>query len=263
MKILLTNDDGISAPGLAALIHALAPLAELTVVAPETEKSATSHAIQVFRACRLSPHPERVPGGRAWSLDANPADCVKYAMSALYSGDRPDLVVSGINRGQNTGNNIIYSGTVAGAVEASLYDLPAIAVSLSVKRTEEADFAMAAAFAAHLARQVPERGLPKGIVLNVNVPNVPREEIQGAVWAKQGHARFTDNWAALPEDNPPGTTNGHRMVRNIGETMTLSEDERDDDYLVARGFITVTPLTYDRTHHGLFSDPPAFDLQLS
>ncbi|NUP89866.1 MAG: 5'/3'-nucleotidase SurE [Candidatus Sumerlaeia bacterium] len=262
MQVLLTNDDGIAAPGLAALIAALAPHAGVTVVAPEVERSAKSHAITVFRACRLTPHPERAPGGRAWSLDANPADCVKYALSSAFPGGPPALVISGINRGQNTGNNIIYSGTVAAAVEGAMYGCPAIAVSLAAQRTEEADFGLAAAFAVRLAQQVAQRGLPRGVVLNVNVPNLPPSAVRGAVWAKQGHARFTDHWAALPEDNPGGTDNGHRYVRNIGESMTLSHDDRDDDCLVARGFITVTPLTYDRTHHELYVNPPEFDLTL-
>lgn len=263
MRVLLTNDDGIGAPGLQALIEALAPRAELTVVAPQAERSATAHAITVLKPCLLIPQPSPGPGVRAYALDANPADCIKFALSSLLVDDPPALVISGINRGQNSGNNVVYSGTVAAAMEAAMYDCPALAVSLAAKRTDEADFSFAAAFSLHLALQIAERGLPPRVLLNVNVPNLPRAQIRGVAWTRQGHARFTDHFEALPEDNPPGlAANGRRVLRNIGETMAISEDETNDDCALARGFITVSPLSFDMTHLPTFQNPPALDLSL-
>jgi 5'-nucleotidase len=263
MRILLTNDDGIGAPGLRALIDGLTPHADLTVVAPQSERSATAHAITVFKPCLLAPQLPPAPGVTAYALDANPADCVKFALSTLLAGDPPALVISGINRGQNTGNNVIYSGTVAAATEAAMYGIPAIAISLAAKRTEEADFSVAAALARRLAPQVIALGLPPGVFLNVNVPNRPRAEIRGIVWTRQGHARFTDRFESLPEDNPPGLApNGRRYLRNVGETMEVSDDDRNDDCALAKGHITVSPLCFDMTHMALYEDPPPLNLSL-
>ena len=144
-----------------------------------------------------------------------------------------------------------------------MYDLPSVAISLAAKFTDDPDFSVAQEFIRHLAPQVAERGLPRGLTLNVNVPSIPRDEIAGVDWARQGHARFTDHWVALPKDNPPETDgNGHRVYRNVGETMSLSRDERDGDHMIARGFITVSPLSYNLTHEKTLASPPDFDLSL-
>jgi 5'-nucleotidase len=246
MRILLTNDDGFDAPGLQSLIQGLAPLGALLVVAPESERSATAHGICVHRPCRLMRRQLPVAGSEAFSLDANPADCVKWAFSSHCVGDLPDLVVSGINRGQNAGHNVIYSGTVAAALEAAMHGVPSMAISLAARREEEADFEVAAAFARHLAPQILEAKIPPGVMLNVNVPNLPRERIRGVAWTRQGHARFTDRFEALPRDNPPDkAANGTQILRNIGDAMVISD-----------------PLTYLMTHEGLWRDPPTLDLSL-
>ncbi|MBN1475509.1 5'/3'-nucleotidase SurE [Candidatus Sumerlaeota bacterium] len=261
MHFLLTNDDGIHAPGMAALIEAVAPLADLTIVAPLNERSAISHAIAVFRPLLLEPQPHRVPGGRAWALDANPADCVKYALTSVLVDQPPDLVISGINRGQNAGTNILYSGTVAGAMEGALNGVPSIAISISALFREEADFSGAQEFIARVAPQVAEQGLPPWVMLNINVPSLPPERIQGARWARQGEARYTDLFEILPEDNPrEGIDDGQRMVSNTGADLISSEGEDTDDRLLAHGFIALTPLTCDRTAHAVLRDPPPLEL---
>ncbi len=262
MHLLLTNDDGIEAPGLRALAEALTPLGRITVVAPQRERSATAHAITVFRPCKLTPWEPLAEGVESHAFDGTPADCVKFALSTLCADAPPSLVVSGINRGQNTGNNIVYSGTVAAATEAAMYDLPAVAVSLAARFGGEADFSVAAAYTRRLVPQVAERGLPPGVILNVNVPNLPRDQIAGVVWAKQGHARFTDQYEALPEEDGAPSENGSRYLRNVGEQMEISDDPQHDDCAVARGFIAVSPLRFDMTDHALHAQPPDFDLAL-
>jgi 5'-nucleotidase len=263
MRILLTNDDGIQAPGLAALIGVIAPMAEVLVVAPESERSATAHAIKVHRPCRTMRVNHPVESVETHAMDANPADCVKYALSTLWAQTPPDLVISGINRGQNTGNNVIYSGTVAAAIEAAMYGVPAMAISLAARFGQTADFTVAADWARHLAPQIVKQGLPTGIVINVNVPNLPRDQIRGALWTRQGHARFTDQFEERPDEGPQGeSANGVHLVCNVGDAMTISGDADNDDCALAAGHVTVSPLTYDMTHPGLLADPPAFDLSL-
>jgi 5'-nucleotidase len=166
--ILLSNDDGVQAPGLAASIEALAPLGDLVVAAPDRERSATSHSISLERPLRVE---EIRPG--VFSIDGTPADCVYLAVLHLV-GRRPDLCVSGINHGFNLGSDVFYSGTVAAAVEAALRGVPAIAVSL--ERRRHPDFAAAGAFVRALAQEVLARGpgtvLPDAL-LNVNLPSAP------------------------------------------------------------------------------------------
>jgi 5'/3'-nucleotidase len=261
MHFLLTNDDGIHAPGMAALIEALAPVADLTVVAPLNERSAISHAIAVFKPLLLEPQPHRVPGGQAWALDANPADCVKYALSSALADNPPDLIISGINRGQNAGTNILYSGTVAGAMEGALNGFPSIAISISALFREEADFSGAQEFIRRIAPQVAEQGLPPWVMLNINVPSLPPEKIQGARWARQGEARYSDLFEIRPEDNPrEALDDGQKMVNNTGADLMSSEDEDADDRLLTRGLIALTPLTCDRTAHAVLQDPPPLKL---
>lgn len=263
MHILLSNDDGIDAPGLAALRDAVAPLARLTVVAPQGQRSAAALSIKVRKPCLLTRRESPAEGIEMYSLDATPADCVKFALSSLLPKDQPDLVISGINRGQNTGSNVNYSGTVGAALEAAIYGLPSIAVSLAVEWDQPLDFGVAARFARHMAPQVIAAELPRGSLININVPNLPQDKMAGVAWCKQGHARFTDHWQALPEDNPEGvSTEDTKVVRNMGEVFQVSDDEKNDDNLLHRGFITVTPLSFDMTHHTLYQNPPAFDLTL-
>ncbi len=161
-RLLLTNDDGIEAAGLRALEEALAPLGEVSVVAPREERSAASHSISLRRTLEFLRLDER-----RWAVDGTPADAVILALHHLFDF-RPDLVISGINHGPNLGKDVHYSGTVGAAAEAVLNGIPAIAVSLCARPPFE--FEQAAAFAARVARQALSHGIPKGVLLNVNVP---------------------------------------------------------------------------------------------
>ena len=161
-RILLTNDDGIGAPGLRALERAMAPVGEVWVVAPHSEQSATSRSITLR-------HPLRVAeiGERRYAIEGTPADTVMMALNQVL-GFRPDLLVSGINGGPNLGENIYYSGTVAAAAEGTKYGVPSIAISVDARAN--IDFEPSAAFAARLAQRVLAEGLSEGVALNVNVP---------------------------------------------------------------------------------------------
>src|SRR5262245_25441987 len=173
-RILVTNDDGYFSEGIEALSKALEAVGEVTVVAPASEQSATAHSLTLARPLRA-----RQVGERRYTVDGTPTDCILLAMTKILS-EPPDIVVSGINHGANLGDDVTYSGTVAGALEAAVFKLPGIAVSLAAR---EGDFTPAASFAAVLTAKVLKVGLPAGSILNVNVPV---GEIRGARLTHQG-----------------------------------------------------------------------------
>ena len=243
-RILLTNDDGIDAPGIAALFEEVSSLADVTIVAPTTERSGIGHAISVFNDLTLT---GRKRNGKLWgyALEGTPADCVKFAIKNLMKKP-PNLVLSGINHGQNTGNSILYSGTVAAAIEGTMYGFAAIAVSLAAWEGETPHFDYAARFSANLARLILEKGLPNGVLLNVNIPNIPENEIRGVVITRQGTSMFIDHF------EHQGKRNGLSAFRNIGGKMLPSEEgEALDDLVLKQNKISITPLHYDLTHHEL------------
>jgi 5'-nucleotidase len=242
--ILLTNDDGIGAPGLNALREAVARIAAVEVVAPERPCSAAGHAVSVLKDMSFR-RIELGDGFREHSLMGMPADCVKLAVTKLFDA-RPDLIISGINRGSNVANNILYSGTVAAALEGAMLGVPSIAISLSYDNSDPIlHFETAAEFAVRLAPSVIARGLPKGTILNVNVPNRKSEEVRGVVVSRQGEGMYIDVM------EPSGGNGEIEAFRNVGEVMVYSAQGRDcDDVVVRDGFISITPLRYDLTDHG-------------
>jgi 5'-nucleotidase len=243
-RILISNDDGIDAPGLLALYDAVSSISEVTVVAPATERSAIGHAISVYSDLTLL---ERMREGRIWGygLEGTPADCVKFAITRLMK-DPPHLVLSGINRGENIGNSILYSGTVAAAIEGTMYGFPSIAISLAALPPKIPCYDYAARFSSRLARFVLKKGLPQGVLLNVNIPNVPEKEIRGVVVSRQGKSMFEDIF------EHQGEKNGLPAFRNIGNKMVYSAEGEDfDDFVLRQNKISITPLQYDLTHHEL------------
>lgn len=234
MRILVTNDDGVMAPGLQALAAALAARGEVTVVAPDRERSATSHSLTLRAPLRVHWVSERVA-----SVDGTPTDCVLLAVHALLDG-RPDLVVSGVNHGPNLGDDVYYSGTVAGAMEGALLGIPALAVSLAGEGPEA--LRAAAAFAGDLAALVAQRGLPAGTLLNVNVPALAPDAVRGARWTRLGR-RVYHNAVERLDDRP-----GELRFRICG-TPGGEEAEGTDLQALAAGFVSVTPLRLDRTDH--------------
>ena len=232
--ILLTNDDGVHAEGLTALEEALQEHAALTVVAPHLERSASSHAISLQQPIRYEKISER-----KFAVEGTPADCVILALNHICKIE-PDLVIAGINRGGNMGENIFYSGTVAAAFEALLNRVPAFAISVASR--EEFHYDVAATFGVQLALKILRGGLPKGIVLNVNVPAPWRN---GVRLTRQSR-KITKN--LLVEGIDPRGRNYYWLH----EQLDLSRIEPDTDYAAVRaGTISVTPLQIDRTEHNV------------
>lgn len=245
MKILLTNDDGIGAPGLHALARVLARDHELVVAAPDAERSATGHAITLGRPLRRHPV-EPVHGATAWAIDGTPADCVKFALLHLCATP-PDLVVSGMNRGPNTGVDIRYSGTVAGAMEAACSGIPAVAVSLG-DVTPPLRFDAAAEAARDVIESLLREGFPfERAVANVNVPN--REAPLGVRVTRANRYRYR---AAFEERTDP---RGRAYFWMDGhKDFSHDEDPLTDAIALRDGYVSVTPLAIDPTDGPLLPD---------
>src|SRR5678816_2556087 len=234
-RILVTNDDGVHSDGIHALAAALRPLGDVIVVAPHIEASAIGHALTLRRPLRL----EQLRDG-VYEVDGTPTDCVNIAISKLFEGALPDLILSGINKGLNIGDDVTYSGTVAGALEGALLGYQALAISLDAKSGGEVDFGPAAQMAASLAAALLERPLPGRTFLNVNVP---RGEIKGArvtVQAKRNHI------TKVAQRMDPR----HRPYFWIEEAQDDWEaDPRSDHQAIVDKFVSVTPIQPDMTDH--------------
>lgn len=245
-RILVTNDDGIHSQGIIALAEALESIGEVTVVAPAHEMSAASHSLTLVRPLRI----EKIDD-RHYSVDGTPTDCVTLAMNHIVKDSPPDLVVSGINKGGNLGDDVSYSGTVAGALEASIYGLSGIAVSL-VQRTNF-DFGPAAEFATELAKLVLSDSLPRGTLLNVNVPPGP---VRGARITRQGTK-------IIKPTIIEGTDPRQRKYYWIGEeSLTWNEEEGTDYEALRLGLVSITPLRIDQTDYRVMDEIKARDWDL-
>lgn len=234
-SILVTNDDGVHSPGIHALAAALRTLGDVTIVAPVTESSAIGHALTLARPLRL----ERVAmDGAVFSVDGTPTDCVNIALTMVLDR-QPDLVVSGINKGFNLGDDVTYSGTVAGAMEGALLGIPSIAVSLERTRDpHDFNFTPAARAAASVAASVLEKGLPARTFLNINVPRRLTHGFRATVQGTRNHVTKVTQ-SIDPRGRPyywieEGDSEWH-------------PDERSDYHAVKSGWISVTPLHPDLT----------------
>jgi 5'-nucleotidase len=241
--ILLTNDDGIDARGIASLAAALDGAGVLAVVAPTEERSAVGHAITVRDPLRASAWPFEVPSGPIWARAVNgfPADCVKLAVQKLLPR-RPDLVVSGINHGPNTAVNVIYSGTVSAATEAAILGLPSIAFS-HCSWDPDADFEAAGRFARIIVERVLEQGIPPGILLNVNVPDLAFDDVRGVEITRQARARWEE---AFDERRDPFNRPYYWLG---GEFVNLDTGADTDLAAIENGYVSITPLQHDLTAH--------------
>jgi 5'-nucleotidase len=231
--ILITNDDGVHAPGLEALAKALEPLGETLVVAPDRERSASSQSLTLGQTKRE----EVIPG--VYAIDGTPADCVHLGVVEILSPRRPDLIVSGINRGGNIGDDVYYSGTVGAAREGTFFGIPSIAMSLAAR--DEHDYRPAAAFSRRLAELVLERGLPERTLLNVNVP--PGKP-KGVVVTAQGHQHWQPG-TVLEELDPRAPSNYWADERR----EDWLNDKTSDRVAIMSNRISITPLQIDATNH--------------
>jgi 5'-nucleotidase len=249
MKILLTNDDGFDAPGLKALFEAVQPLGEVSISAPDKQASASGHSISLMDPFRV--RTVSWPGASsAYRIASTPADCVRTAILKLLP-EKPDLVISGINQGANYGSLILYSGTVAAAAESVLLGIPSLAVSLTSHHSK--DFSVAADFTAKLCRRITKQPLPPGVFLNVNVPPLPADAIQGVSLTSQGLFRHIDDLELH------AGIEGHFSYVLDSPHEPLEEHPESDVAQVMKGAISVTPLQLDltaRNHFGHFADWP-------
>ena len=233
-RILVTNDDGVASPGIHALLEAMSELGEVTMVAPEVQRSAVGHGITRDAALRV----RRVPVG--FAVNGTPADCVQLAVRVLL--DRtPDLVVSGINLGPNTATNIIYSGTVSAATEARMIGIPAM--SISIGAFENPLWETAASYAKRFATVLlqDKNALPPKIVLNVNVPNLPLADVKGIKVTRQGDSGYKEKFQ--PRSDSEFWAEG---------TYAMTDVDADTDALALdQGFVSLTPVTFDLTAYGL------------
>ena len=233
VRILVTNDDGYRSEGIHALVNALREVGEVTIVAPVQEASAIGHALTLRRPLRLEPMEDRV-----FAVDGTPTDCVNIAVTQVFKG-LPDLVVSGINKGWNLGDDVTYSGTVAGALEGALLGIPAIAVSLRQTR-DTYDFSYAARAAAVMADAILRQPLPARTFLNINVPKGPPKGSRVTVLAKRNHVT-----SVATRHDPKG-----RAYFWIEEGQNDWEPHDRSDYQAVRdGYVSVTPLHPDLTAH--------------
>jgi 5'-nucleotidase len=244
MLILLTNDDGISAPGLVALYHELTSLGEVQVVAPDSVQSATSHGI-TLKAPLLTNRVKVEDVFTGTAVDGRPADCVKLAVSQMLPRP-PDLVISGMNSGANVGINVIYSGTVAAAIEAAFLGLPSISISLHLRTDVPPDYPRAAKLARQTIDQILAGGLSPGHVATVNIPGLrPDEAPAGVRVVRQCTRPWADTYQRRQDPR------GRDYFWNTS-VFTLATTDDDTDIAALRDqYITITPLQFDLTDHDL------------
>ncbi len=232
----MTNDDGIHSEGIVLLADALQEVGDVFVVAPDREKTAVAHSLTLHRPLRV----EKIKRN-FWTVDGTPADCVYLGVNAILPHP-PRLIVSGINKGGNMGDDITYSGTVSAAFEGALLGIPSFAISLAARR--DFKFDTAARFAVRVAREIAKRGLPKGTFLNINVPNVDEKDVRSYKITQQG--RWSQDGNAVVKKTDP---RGKRYYWIAGSRRAYSKKGESDIKAVAQCYISITPLHLDLTDY--------------
>ena len=251
MKILVSNDDGISSVGINKLVEELKKVGEVIVVAPATEQSAAGHSITMKNPVRVKEYfvNDKIFG---YAVDGTPADCIKMGIKNILN-EKPDLVISGINNGSNAAINVIYSGTVSAAREAAIMDVPSIAISVDSHTPNHYEYA--AKLAARLAELVCNNKLKTGTLLNVNVPDLPEEEIKGITLTKQGISRWDDFYEERVDPY------GAKYFWLTGK-MDFLDSENDRDVIALKnGYASVTPIHFDLTDYEMYSTMQNWDLE--
>ncbi len=239
--ILVTNDDGITAPGIRALVSVARELGEVVVVAPDSPQSGMGHAITVNTPIRL--HPAKVFDGiEAYECSGTPADCVKLARHIVLKDRKPGLCVSGINHGSNASINIIYSGTLSAAMEASLEGVPSIGFSL-LDYSYDANFEHCKPFVKILMEHVLAKGLEEGSLLNVNIPNLEQGQIKGMRVCRQADARWDEDFMEAADPR------GQKYYWLTGRFVNEDKGEDTDIWALQNGYISVVPSMHDLTNY--------------
>lgn len=245
MKILISNDDGINSIGIQDLAKAMTELGEVFVVAPETNRSAIGHAVTMHTPLRSKTVEGFGSGIQAWWVNGTPADCVKLGIENLME-EKPDLIVSGINIGENLGTDVIYSGTVSAAVEGAIFGIPSIA--FSYEDYKEKNFKIAAKIAKEICVEVLKHGIPQNHILNVNIPKVSKaSEIKGIAITKLGVKIYKNNFEERKDPK------GNLYYWLAGELIEVPEDKATDIYAVKSKYISITPINIDFTSYELIN----------
>jgi 5'-nucleotidase len=239
--ILVTNDDGVTAPGIRALVEVALTLGDVLIVAPDSPQSGMGHAITIHDPIRLHPT-QAFEGLNAYECSGTPVDCVKLAAKVLLQGRKPDLCVSGINHGSNASINIIYSGTLSAAMEASLEGIPSIGFSL-LDYSYQADFQAAKPFAEKIMRYVLEEGMEHGSLLNVNFPKLPGKDIQGIKICRQAEARWIEEFVEATDPR------GQKYYWLTGRFENYDLSPGTDLWALEHGFVSVVPSMHDLTNY--------------
>ncbi len=235
-RILISNDDGINSEGIHKLHETLKKLGEVYVVAPDRDQSAVSHSLSLYRPLRLDKITEYV-----YSVDGTPTDCVNLAINGILRDKKPDLLVSGINKGENIGDDITYSGTVSAAMEGTLLGIPSIALSLVGRGDFNFDYALH--HSELIAKYVLENKLPEDTLLNVNIPNLPGEQIKGIVITRQGKRLYDE---PIVEKVDP---RGKKYYWIGGDELGFLNIDSSDIVAVKQGYVSVTPIGLDLTKY--------------
>lgn len=251
MQVLLTNDDGIHAPGLWALYHAFSARHQVTVIAPDRERSAVGHGITLHQPIRFEKTRVNNGGMTGFAVTGTPADCIKLGLAELLETP-PQLVVSGINPGANVGINVNYSGTVAAAKEAAMAGIPAMAVSIMAPGNLHVE--AVARFAETLSEQVMARGLPTGTFLNVNFPDLPMSDIRGIRWSRQGTGNFSQHFEKRKDPR-------ERTYYWQGCDGQIDYDQSDiDGAVLGERCISITPIKCDMTDYDTLRELAQWDI---
>ena len=246
--ILVTNDDGITAPGLRALVSYMKEIGDVVVVAPDSPQSGMGHAITLDSTLYSKKMQVDLShtGTVEYSCSGTPADCVKLGLQELLER-KPDICVSGINHGSNSSINVIYSGTMSAAIEAGIEGVPAIGFSLC-DYNWEADFTPGEDYVKKIVREALKFGIPKGVVLNVNIPKLPKEEIKGIKVCRQAKANWKEKFDK--RTNPMGKD----YYWLTGEFELLDKGEDTDEWALSNGYISIVPTQFDLTAHHAMQD---------
>lgn len=249
--ILVTNDDGVTAPGIRALIEIAKEFGEVYVVAPDSPQSGMGHAVTI-NSTLFCDEIEVDTEVKEYACSGTPVDCVKLAVSQILPR-KPDLCISGINHGSNSSVNVIYSGTMSAAVEAGIEGIPAIGFSLC-DFSYNADFKAGEKFIKTIIAQVLEHKLPKGVVLNVNIPKLKEEDIKGIKVCRQADAKWEEKFDK--REDPRGRT----YYWMSGEFKNLDKGDDTDERALEEGYVSVVPVRYDLTAHHFLGDLRNWDL---
>lgn len=243
--ILVSNDDGITSKGIRVLISVMKKLGEVIVVAPDSPQSGMGHAITIGETLRLYEE-DIFEDVVAYKSSGTPADCVKLAKHYVLKDRTPDLVVSGINHGSNTSISVLYSGTMSAAIEGALEGLPSIGFSLC-DYSSKAEFSHVEEWVEKIARQVLERGIPKGIALNVNFPPKRNEPIQGIKVCRQADAKWQEEFTERYDPT------GRKYFWMAGNFVNFDHGEDNDEWAIANNYVSIVPCQYDLTAHHAIS----------